>query len=209
MRAKPSHYLAPVLLAAALPATVVLAQQAQPQPPEPAQKREWPNRPHLAPEVMKRLQEGRLEGRITEIKEALKLNDAQLKLWAPVEQQLRAGFAQRQQAREEVLQRMEARRQQGGAAERPALPERLDRLSKRMTERAQHMQAFTEAFKPFYAALSDEQKVVAGLALRDMHMHGHMRMHMHGPGRRWAMERDRDGPRPGSDGPAGSSTQPR
>jgi len=203
MRAKPSHYLAPALLAAALPATVVLAQQAQPQPPEPPQKREWPNRPRLAPEVMKRLQEGRLEGRITEIKEALKLNDAQLKLWDPVEQQLRAGFAQRQRAREDALQRMEERHQQGGAAERPSLPERLDRLSKRMTERAQHMQAFTEAFKPFYAALSDDQKVVAGLVLRDV------RGPMHGPGRRWAMERDREGPSRGAAGPAGSGAQPR
>ena len=73
MRAKPSKYLAPALLAAAIPATVVLAQQAQPQPAEP-QKREWVNRPRLSPDAMKRLQEGRLEGRITEIKEALKLN---------------------------------------------------------------------------------------------------------------------------------------
>jgi len=73
MRAKPSKYLAPALLAAAIPATVVLAQQAQPQPAEP-QKREWANRPRLSPDAMKRLQEGRLEGRITEIKEALKLN---------------------------------------------------------------------------------------------------------------------------------------
>src|SRR5262245_66108756 len=141
MRAKPSHYLAPALLAAALPATVVLAQQAQPQPPEPPQKREWPNRPRLAPEVMKRLQEGRLEGRITEIKEALKLNDAQLKLWAPVEQQLRARFAARQQARQEFRERMEQRREQGSAGQGLALPDRLDRIAKRMSERAQRMQA--------------------------------------------------------------------
>ena len=180
MRAKPAKYLAPALLAAAIPATVVLAQQAQPQPSEPPQKRKWPNRPRLSPDAMKRLQEGRLEGRITEIKEALKLNDAQLKLWAPVEQQLRARFAARQQAREEFIERMEQRRQQGEAAERPSLPERLDRISKRMTERAQRMQAFTEAFKPFYAALSEEQKAVAGVVLSDM------RGGMHGPGRRWA-----------------------
>src|SRR5262249_40184259 len=128
MRAKPSKYLAPALLAAAIPATVVLAQQAQPQPAEP-QKREWANRPRLSPDSMKRLQPGGLEGRIAEIKEALKLNDAQLKLWAPVEQQLRAGFTARQQAREEFMQRMEQRRQQGGAAERSSLPERLDRIS--------------------------------------------------------------------------------
>src|SRR5215470_14839208 len=163
MRANITKYLAPAVLAAVIPAGVVLAQQAQPQPSEPAQKR---------------------EGRIAEIKEALKLNDAQLKLWAPVEQQLRASFAARQQARQQFRDRMEQRLQQGSAAQDLALPDRLDRVAKRMSERAQRMQAFTEAFKPFYTALSDEQKAVAGVVLRDL------RGPMHGPwhGRRWAME---------------------
>jgi hypothetical protein len=196
MRANTFKYLAPALLAAAIPATVVLAQQAQPPQPEPPQKREWPGRPRLSPEVMRRLQEGRLEGRITEIKQALKLDDAQLKLWAPVEQQLRARFAARQQAREEFMQRQERWRQQGDAAQGPSLPERLDRISKRLSERAQNMQAFTEAFKPFFAALSDDQKALAGIVLRDLN--GRMR----GPGRRWAMHRG------GADG-SGSGRQPR
>ena len=135
--------------------------------PEPQQKRERPDRPRLSPDARKRLQEGRLEGRITEMKEALKLNDAQLKLWAPVEQQLRARSAARQQARQDFVQRMEQRRQQGAAAERPSLTDRLDRASKRMTERAQRMQAFTDAFKPFYASLSEDQKAVAGIVLRE------------------------------------------
>jgi LTXXQ motif family protein len=203
MRANKTKYLAPALLAAAIPAGVVLAQQVQPQQPEPAQTRQWPDRPRLSPDAMKRLQEGRLEGRITEIKEALKLNDAQLKLWAPVEQQLRARFAARQQARQEFRDRMEQRRQQGSAAQGLSLPDRLDRIAKRMSERAQRMQAFTEAFKPLYAALSDEQKAVAGVVLRDL------RGPMHGPGRRWAMERAHDGPLPGGARPGGSGAQPR
>ena len=70
-------------------------QAPPPQQPEPQQKRERPDRPRLSPDARKRLQEGRQEGRIAEIKQALKLNDAQLKLWAPVEQQLRARFAAR------------------------------------------------------------------------------------------------------------------
>jgi len=78
MRAYRTKYLAPAVLAAVIPAAAVLAQQAQPQQSEPAQKREWPERSRLSPDAMQRLQEGRLEGRITEIKEALKLNDAQL-----------------------------------------------------------------------------------------------------------------------------------
>ena len=209
MRAYRTKYLAPAVLAAVIPAAAVLAQQAQPQQSEPAQKREWPERSRLSPDAMQRLQEGRLEGRITEIKEALKLNDAQLKLWTPVEQQLRARFAARQQSRKEFRDRMEQRRQQGAAAEPLALPDRLDRIAKRMSERAQRMQAFTEAFKPFYAALSDEQKAVAGVVLRDL------RGPMHGPwngsGRRWAMERGRAGPLPGGAAPGspGSGAQPR
>src|SRR5215470_9175782 len=203
MRANITKYLAPAVLAAVIPAGVVLAQQAQPQPSEPAQKREWPERPRLSPDAMKRLQEGRLEGRIAEIIEALKLNDAQLKLWAPVEQQLRASFAARQQARQEFRDRMEQRRQQGDAAQGLALPDRLDRVAKRMSERAQRMQAFTEAFKPFYTALSDEQKAVAGVVLRDLRgpMHGRWHGPGHEGGRRWAMERGPAGPQPGGAGP--------
>jgi len=184
MNPRISRYLIPAVLAAAIPATVVLAQQA-PQGPqsEPNQKREWPQRPRLSPETLNRLQDGRL----AMIRESLKLNDSQLKLWGPVEQQLRARFAARQQARQEFRQRMEQWRQQGSAGERPSLSDRLDRASKRMTERAQRMQAFTDAFKPFYASLNDDQKAVAGIVLRD-------RGGMHGHGRRWAMEGSRDNP---------------
>ena len=201
MKARIHRYLLPALLAATIPAAVVFAQAPSPQPPEPQQKRERPDRPRLSPDARKRLQEGRLEGRIAGIKEALKLNDAQLKLWAPVEQQLRARSAARQQARETFMQRMEQRRQQGAAAERPSLPDRLDRASKRMTERAQRMQAFTEAFKPFYAALSEDQKAVAGIVMHDARGDG-----MRGPGRRWAMQRGERGPgAPG--GPGGPDGQ--
>ena len=197
MKARISRYLVPALLVAAIPATAVLAQAPPPQQPEPQQKRERPDRPRLSPDAMKRLQEGRQEGRITEMKQALKLNDEQLKLWTPVEQQLRAAFAARQQARQDFMQRIELQRQQG-ASERPSLPDRLDRASKRMTERAQRMQAFTEAFKPFYASLSDEQKAVAGIVLHDMRGDG-----MRGHGRRWAMEHGHGHRGPGAPGAPG------
>jgi LTXXQ motif family protein len=200
MKPRIPRYLVPALFAATIPATVVLAQAPPPQQPEPQLKRERPDRPHLSPDARKRLQEGRQEGRITEMKEALKLNDAQLKLWAPVEQQIRNSFAARQQARQEFEQRMEQRRQPGATA--PPLPDMLDRASKRMTERAQRMQAFAGAFKPFYEALSEEQKAVAGIVLRDMH--GGMR----GSGRRWAMDHHmRRGP--GAPGLPGAEQQPR
>lgn len=198
MKTRLPKYLAPALLAAAIPTAVVFAQaQPQPQPSETPQTRERPERPRLSEDARKRLMEGRQEGRIAEIKQALKLDEAQLKLWAPVEREIRAGFAARQKA----LETWAARRRE--RAERPSLPERLDAMSQRLTERAQRMQAFAAAFKPFYASLSDEQKAVAGIVLRDAFGRGH------GPGRRWAMEH---GPGwhhgPGDRGPSGDR-QPR
>ena len=111
------------------------------------------------------------------IKETLKLNDAQRKLWEPVEAQLRAGAAERQKLREE---RREARQQN---TTQSSLPERLDRASERMAKRAAQMKAFAEVFKPFYESLDEEQKAVAGIVLRQARA-GHR-----GYGHRWAMQR--------------------
>jgi hypothetical protein len=167
--------LVPLLLAATIPASATFAQTPQ-QPPQ--QKQERPAR--LSPDARARLQ----DGRIAMLKESLKLNDDQLKLWAPVEQQIRAGFAARQQE----FQDREQRRQQ--ATVPPSLPDRLDRASQRMAQRSQRMQAFAATFRPFYASLSDEQKAIAGVLLRDM------RGGFRGRGHRWAMHRGPDAPQP-------------
>ena len=145
---------AAVLLPAAIAATVALAQTQppQPSPPQPSQQET------RSPEVRARL----LDGRMAMIKESLRLEGPQLKLWAPVEEQLRASFAAREQARAE----RRARRQSGERAAPPELPDRLDRASKRATERAERLKALAEAFRPFYASLSDEQKAVASVVLR-------------------------------------------
>jgi hypothetical protein len=147
----------PMLLAAALPA--VLFAQAQQQPP-PARR--------LSAETIARLQ----DGRFAMIKESLKLNDAQLKLFAPVEAQMRAAAAARAQRREEGFKHREQ-----GASTPPSLPDRLELAGQRMAERAQRMKAFAEAFKPFYASLSEEQKATANVLLS----------HMRGGHGRWAM----------------------
>ena len=152
-----AKWAVPMLLAAALPAA--LFAQAQQQPP-PAHR--------LSAETIARLQ----DGRFAMIKESLKLNDAQLQLFAPVEAQMRAAAAARAQWREE---RSKGREQ--GAATPPSLPDRLELASERMAERAQRMKAFAEAFKPFYASLSEEQKATANV------LFSHMRAG-HG---RWAM----------------------
>jgi LTXXQ motif family protein len=168
-----ARYVAPALLAAAAIPSIVLAQSAAPQDAQTRSERQV-QRPQLSPEARARLQ----EGRFAMIKETLKLNDAQRKLWEPVEAQLRAATAERQKLREE---RQEARKQNSA---RPALPERLDRASERMAKRAAQMKAFAQVFKPFYDSLDEEQKAVAGIVLRQARA-GH-RGHGH---HRWAMQR--------------------
>lgn len=163
MNARLSRFVVPAVLALAIPAAAAFA-QAQDQRP---QRLAGPS-----PEAVARLQ----DGRIAMIKETLKLNEAQLRLWAPVEAQMRASFAARQKTREERRQA----RQQGTA---PSLPDRLDRASQRMAQRAEQMKAFSEAFRPFYASLTDDQKAVAGVVLRQSIGGGRG---FRGHGRRWA-----------------------
>jgi hypothetical protein len=166
---------AAALLLAAIAAASLSAQQAQ----TPGTPKERPRdlradddapagralaRVHRETEVQARL----FDGRMAMIKGALRLDEAQLKLWAPVEARLRAGFTARQQARAE---REEAPRQEG---ERPSIAERLERRSKRLGERAERAKALAEAFRPFYASLSDEQMAVARIVLRPV---------LRGPGR--------------------------
>ena len=166
-----ARFVAPALLAAAAIPSIVLAQSQEPQDARSRAERQA-QRPPLSPQARARLQ----EGRFAMIKETLKLNDAQRKLWEPVEAQLRAAAAERQKRREE----RQAARQQNSA--QPALPERLDRASERMAKRAAQMKAFAEVFKPFYESLDEEQKAVAGIVLRQARGHG-------GHGHRWAMQR--------------------
>lgn len=169
-----SRFVLPAVLAATIPAAAVFAQtQTQGAPPATAA---GPSQ-----ETMTRLE----DGRIAMIKGALRLNDEQLKLWAPVEQQIRASFAARQEAR---MDRRE-RRQSSKTAERPALPDRLDRASKRMAERAERMKTYAEAIRPFYASLTDDQQAVAGVVLG--RSTGLARAH----GQRWSMHRGHRGER--------------
>jgi LTXXQ motif family protein len=166
-----ARFVAPALLAVAAVPSVVLA-QAQPQPSTEIRSERQSQRPQLSAQSRARLQ----DGRFAMIKETLKLNDAQRKLWEPVEAHMRSTFAERQQVREE---RRQVQKQNTTA---PSLPERLDRASERMAKRAAQMKAFAEVFKPFYDALDEEQKALAGIVLRQAQAgRGH--------GRRWAMQR--------------------
>jgi LTXXQ motif family protein len=155
---RPMHRMMILALMTALP-TLAVAQTAPTKQEPAARDNERGRMERLSPEARTRLQ----DGRFAMIKETLKLNDAQLKLWAPVEAQMRASSTARQQARAE----REQMRQQGAA--RAALPDRLDRASQRLAKRAEQMKAFAEAFRPFYASLSDDQKALAGVVLHQGH----------------------------------------
>ncbi len=165
-----SRAAAVTLLALAIPATMVVAQQAGQEPAE--SKKEWKG---PSPETRARLQ----EGRIAMAKEALQLNEEQQKLWAPVEEQIRADYAERRKRRAEWRSRKDR--------EKLTLPERVERRSEKMTkratrlsERAERTKEFAEVLKPFYASLSDQQKEVADVVLRRFAggMKGHRR-HAH------------------------------
>ena len=172
-----SRAVAVTLLAVSIPATIVVAQQAEQEPVE--SKKESKG---LSPETSARLE----DGRIAMAKTALKLNEEQEKLWAPVEEQVRADYAERRKRRDQWREKRAERRDRKDRG-KLTLPERVDRRSEKMTkhatrlsERAERTKEFAEVLKPFYASLSDEQKEVANHLLRRFAggMKGHRR-HAH------------------------------
>ena len=93
--------ITPSAIAVVLATSLLTASLAQTQPP--------PERQRPSPEARARL----LDGRMAMVKETLKLSDAQLKLWAPVEQQIRANAAEREKRREERLKRRQEAQTRG------------------------------------------------------------------------------------------------
>jgi hypothetical protein len=159
--------------ALALPVTIPLtAALAQTQAPPPSTPARYEGRSEgRSPEMRARL----FDGRMAMARESLKLTEHQLTLWTPIEAQLRATFVARQKARAD----REARLQSGDRAPL-APPDRLDRASQRASERAERLKALAQAFRPFYASLSDEQKAVASVVLRPaLGERGHGGRHWH------------------------------
>lgn len=162
-----------LLAAVSLPALAAVAQQA---PGGPGQ----PGRGGPSPEMIARVQDGKLAG----AKAMLRLTPEQEKLWGPVEQQIRADFAERAKLRAEH-QAKRAERQAAGDKDakgpgKVALPERLDKATDMMTKRAERLKAFSAAVKPLYASLNDEQKLVANGVLGQFASGGKGRHGEHG-----------------------------
>lgn len=174
-----SRAVAVTLLAVSIPATIVVAQQAEQEPVE--SKKESKG---LSPETSARLE----DGRIAMAKTALKLNEEQEKLWAPVEEQVRADYAERRKRRDQWRGKRAERRDRKDRG-KLTLPERVERRSEKMTkhstrlsERAERTKEFAEVLKPFYASLSDEQKEVADVVLS--RFASGMKRHRHHAGKR-------------------------
>ncbi len=118
------------------------------------------------------------EGRLAMAKTALKLTPEQDKLWASVEVEVRNEFkarqdkiSERQKMRDERKANSDAAKSSGPTGEtrrRGDLAERFDKMSTELSQRADRMKAFTAAFKPFYVALSDDQKDVLRPLIRDL-----------------------------------------
>lgn len=145
--------LAAIAVAAAIPATYAVAKGVE--------HARWQQ---MSPETRARLDEGRL----AMIKTALKLTPDQEKLWSPIEAQIRDTFKAREAKRAEH-EAMRAEHDKNRAdGKKSDLSERFEKMSKAMSERASRMSAFSGAFKPFYAALSDEQKEVLRPLIRNL-----------------------------------------
>lgn len=140
---------------------------------------------NMTPEMRARM----LEGRIAGAKAALKLDDKQLKLFAPVEEQMRANAALREKRMQDFRAAMEAQRAEASKPDQsktppapPSIAERMERRATMMSEGAERMKAFATAFKPFYDSLNEEQKALVGMLLPG---EGHKGRGHH---RRWAMD---------------------
>lgn len=110
-----------------------------------------------SPEMMSRFQDGKLAA----AKATLKLSDEQLKLWAPVEEQIRKIHDDR------IKTRTERRAQMKDGDDRRAddatpLPDRLEKRSAAMAKHAEQTKALAAAMKPLFASFSEDQKQVAG-----------------------------------------------
>lgn len=205
-----SRGLALALVLGASPVAVLVAQAAR--------DNGW----GMSAESRERMQEGKLAA----AKATLKLTPDQEKLWAPIEEQVRAQYKERADERAERQKRREERRanrdkagEDKGAeksadkASRPNIAQRYERMAETMGKRADRMKAFSSAFSPFFATLTEEQKDVIGPVMRDLRVaqmgkRGHHK-HWHdgGWGERWGggkhkgHHHDRGGPDGDKGGP--------
>jgi zinc resistance-associated protein len=143
------------------------------------------------------------DARMAAIQAGLRLNPEQQRLWTPVEQALRAMATHRAERMQERRARMQERRDRDwdrdwdrdddrdradrGARDPDRMVENLEDRAQRLTAAAQRVTALSDAMKPFWASLSEDQKRLAPVLMRrgggEMgRMGGDMRRGRHGDG---------------------------
>ena len=90
----------------------------------------------------------RMDARLDDMKDALKLTDKQYPLWEAFETAVRNADKVRMDDMRDVMQNRE----------RMSPVDRLDAMAGHMTRRAAELKKVAEAAKPFYASLDDTQK---------------------------------------------------
>jgi len=205
----------------ALAGASALAQTAAPTPAAPpAATAPAPERGPRGPGMSRADFDALTDARMAAVQAGLKLNPEQQRLWGPVEEALRAQAAERADRFEERRRMMSERRDDRGQPD-PSLDitqrlerraEEATRRAQRATEQAQRMTALSNAMKPFYGSLDDNQKRLLPVLMsrgrggeRRMgmyrhHDHGWMDRGSGGPGmmdrgrgmdRGWMMDRER------------------
>lgn len=144
-----SAFRRPLLAATLLAATLGAAPLALAQPAADAPQMQRHRAEHAAP--------GRfIEGRIAFLRTELKLTAEQQPLFDKLADEMRASA--------KAMEARHAERQKDGKPAKPASAlERMERRNAMMKEASAASDRFLAAFKPLYAALSDEQKKTADL----------------------------------------------
>jgi zinc resistance-associated protein len=146
------------------------------------------------------LRDALTDARIAGIQAGLKLNADQQRLWASVEQAIRAQAAERAERIEQRLDRLAERRTRGARqGERLDLMQRLEQRAERIDERARQVRRRAEtlrslvaAMRPFWTSLDEDQKRLLPRLMRSGndrrawrrwdHHHGHHGGMDHGGG---------------------------
>ena len=103
-----------------------------------------------------------VDARLAGVPAGLKLTPEQQQLWPAVEQALRATAYER-------IGRIEERFNAGPGGREGQdrdLMQRLDERSRRVSERAQRLQSYASAMRPFWASLTEDQKRVLPILIR-------------------------------------------
>jgi len=110
----------------------------------------------------------RVEARLAQAQEALKITDAQKGHWENFAAVVRK-YAREADAR---VQERRARMAERSQRQQPSAIEQLERRQQRMALRAQRLNEVIAAGKPLYAALTPEQKQIADGLLASRHERG-------------------------------------